>query len=128
MIKRIQNCKNYLKEKAPTWKATILTFLMFFGPRMVAYADISQTSAENGLKKILAFVSWGFMWVGLFLLVIALINIWSALKDEDGERAKKQITQVILSIIVAANRVILNLLFSVIGVGITIPSDPWSAG
>ena len=127
MIKKFQNCKNYIIAKAPTWKATVLTFLMVYGPRMVAYADISGTSAENGLKKVLAFLSWGFMWYGIFKIVTSGAQIFSAIQDDEGERAKKHVMQFLIGIVIAANRVILNLILTAIGAGITIPSDPWSA-
>lgn len=86
--------------------------------------DLSQENLENGLNNVVNWISWIFMWVGIVMLVAAFISIFSAVRNEDGERQQKGITNALVALLIAANKPILNAIFSAMALDITIGS-PW---
>ena len=101
-----------------------MTLMMLMSAPGSVFAEITGASAESGMEKILNILSWVFMWVGILMLVAAVISAVTALRNEDGERAQKSFINATLAMAVAANKFILNIVFGALGVGVTIGS-PW---
>lgn len=103
----------------------LMTTLMLVSMPVSSFAAINKGNVETGLKQVLAFVSWAFMWVGLCMLVSAIITFFSSIRNEDGEKTHKSISNAIVAIVIAANNPILNIILPKIDSTLTIPASPW---
>lgn len=74
----------------------------------------------QGLSQLLGTLSWAFTWIGGLLLVAALVSAFTALRNEDGERAQKSFGNAIVALVVAANKPILQTLLGLVTSDVTI--------
>lgn len=98
-----------------TVKAVVATGIAFTPNALAAVQG-----ADSILSTVLGYVGDIFVYLGIFLLVLSIGNLISALKQEDAERQSKQITMIIISCVLIAIKPIMNAILSATGQGVSV--------
>ena len=107
LISAISSCNlDEDAKKSIAGKATLAA--MIVSPVHI-FADASPDSI---ISSALGVVSDVFKYLGIFFLAVSFMNLISALKQEDGDRQQKAIAGIVISVIMIANKPLLNGILS----------------